>query len=103
MSEVKPSSPSLIGPGDQDFEDGFYKLVQHNDATPHQPSPFQVESSPYIQSAPTTSYSSPEPRHMMLDRYNQRFYHNGLPGHHGDLRYEIQGVSARFKELLAHV
>lgn len=46
-----------------------------------------------MQSAPTTSYNSPEPRHMMLDQYNHRYYQTGLPSYHGSQHYGAPTVS----------
>ncbi|KAI4166477.1 MAG: hypothetical protein LQ343_008018 [Gyalolechia ehrenbergii] len=90
MSEANPPSPPPTGTAERSFEDGFYKLVQHNAATQYQPNSYPADSSPYLHSAPTTSYSSPEPRHMALDQYNQRYYQNGLPSYYNDHRYAIQ-------------
>ncbi|KAI4145492.1 MAG: hypothetical protein LQ341_002373 [Variospora aurantia] len=83
MSEIKPPSPPPSATATKGFEDGFFKLVQHNAATQYQPMPYQAEGGPYLHSAPTTSYNSPEPRHMMLDQYNQRYYQTGIPSYHG--------------------
>ncbi|KAL8839499.1 MAG: hypothetical protein Q9170_001722 [Blastenia crenularia] len=90
MSEVKPPSPPLTGTTDQNFEDQLSKLVQHNAAMQYQPIPCRADGSPYLHSAPTTSYSSPEPRHIGLDQYHQRYYQNGPPKYDGDLPYELQ-------------
>ncbi|KAL8961565.1 MAG: hypothetical protein Q9193_001903 [Seirophora villosa] len=87
MSEVKPPSPPPSATASKVFEDGLFKLVQHNAGTQYQPTQYQAEGGPYLQSAPATSYNSPEPRHMVLDQYNQLYYQTGLPSYHGGLPY----------------
>ncbi|KAL8757170.1 MAG: hypothetical protein Q9184_004285 [Pyrenodesmia sp. 2 TL-2023] len=87
MSEAKPPSPPPTAAANKDFESDLSKLVQHNAATPYQPISYHTDGGPYMQSAPASSYNSPEPRHMMLDQYDQRYYQTGLPSYHGGLQY----------------
>lgn len=94
MSEVKPPSPPPTAAANKDFESDLSKLVQHNAATPYQPISYHTDGGPYMQSAPASSYNSPEPRHMMLDQYNQRYYQTGLPSYHGGLQYGSPVVGA---------
>ncbi|KAL8942737.1 MAG: hypothetical protein Q9216_001485 [Gyalolechia sp. 2 TL-2023] len=91
MSEANPQSPPPPRATERSFDDGFYKLVQHNAATDYQPNPYPADGSSYLHSAPKTSYTSPEPRDIALDQYNQRYYHNGVPTYFHDQRYAIQG------------
>ncbi|KAL8736219.1 MAG: hypothetical protein Q9166_000374 [cf. Caloplaca sp. 2 TL-2023] len=92
MSDSRRPSPPPSGTATQGFDDGFHKILQHNAATPYQPGSFQMESTPYVQSAPATSYNSPEPRHILLDQYNQRYFQNGVPTYQDDLHYGTQGA-----------
>ncbi|KAI4285000.1 MAG: hypothetical protein L6R38_001015 [Xanthoria sp. 2 TBL-2021] len=95
MPDSKPPSPPPSATASQGFDDGFRQLVHHNAGTSYQPGSYQVESTPYVQSAPTTSYNSPEPRHMLLDHYNHRYFQAG-PTYQDGLQYGLhepgQGV-----------
>ncbi|KAL8819530.1 MAG: hypothetical protein Q9223_002047 [Gallowayella weberi] len=90
MSDSKPPSPPPSATPSQGFDDGFQKLVQHNAGIPYQPASYQVENTAYVQSAPTTSYNSPEPRHMLLDQYSQHYFQNGLPNYQNGLQFGLQ-------------
>ncbi|KAL8782489.1 MAG: hypothetical protein Q9213_005328 [Squamulea squamosa] len=97
MSDSKPPSPPPSASVSQGFDNGFHKLVYHNASTSYQPGPHQVESTPYMQSAPTTSYNSPEPRHMLLDHYNQRYFQSGPPTYPDGLQF---GLHERLRNLM---
>lgn len=92
MAESKPAPPSLDAGRGQDFGNGFDQLVQHNAATSYQQSPFQTESNAYQQSASSTAYNSPEPRHVLLDPYDPRYYSGGVPGYYDGSRLGVYGV-----------
>ncbi|KAL8673224.1 MAG: hypothetical protein Q9168_002336 [Polycauliona sp. 1 TL-2023] len=95
MPDSKPPSPPPSATASQGFQDGFHQLVHHNAGTSYHPGPYQGESVPYVQSAPNTSYNSPEPRHMLLDQYNHRYFQNG-PIYQDGMQYGLhepnQGV-----------
>ncbi|KAL8917167.1 MAG: hypothetical protein Q9172_005959 [Xanthocarpia lactea] len=93
MSDTKPPSPPPSATASHGFEDGFHELVHHNASTPYQSGPYQAESAPYSQSVPTISYNSPEPRHMLLEHYNQRYFQNGPPTYQDGLNFGLHEAS----------
>ncbi|KAL8730595.1 MAG: hypothetical protein Q9181_004594 [Wetmoreana brouardii] len=93
MAGPKSASPPLTTNVYQEFDDGFDKLVQHNATTSYQPGPFQTESNAYQQSASSTTYNSPEPRHVLLEQYDQRYYQGGVPSYYDGLPVGVYGSS----------
>ncbi|KAL8647903.1 MAG: hypothetical protein Q9226_006235 [Calogaya cf. arnoldii] len=92
MPDSKPPSPPPSATASQGFDDGFHQLAHHNASTSYQPGPYQIDSAPYVQSAPATSYNSPEPRHMLLDHYDHHYFQTG-PTYQNGLQYGLHEPS----------
>ncbi|KAL8948393.1 MAG: hypothetical protein Q9222_005420 [Ikaeria aurantiellina] len=92
MSKSDSLAPAATSTASEDLEAGFRKLAQHNAANLHQSSLHQMDGSPYFHSPSSTSYSSPELRHVVVDQYNQRYFTGGLPEYQDGLRWGLQGV-----------
>ncbi|KAL8841676.1 MAG: hypothetical protein Q9176_003071 [Flavoplaca citrina] len=88
MPDSKPPSPPPSATASHGFDDGFHQLVHHNASPSYQPGSYQLESTPYVHWAPTTSYNSPEPRNMLLDHYSHRYFQTG-PTYQDGLQYGL--------------
>ncbi|KAI4204072.1 MAG: hypothetical protein LQ350_001465 [Teloschistes chrysophthalmus] len=75
----------------QEFDDGFHELVQHNSGTTYQPNPLSAENNAYQHSGASTAYHSPEAQHAILE-YDPRYYHGGAPSYYEDPRFGVYGV-----------
>ncbi|KAL8666568.1 MAG: hypothetical protein Q9202_001366 [Teloschistes flavicans] len=88
MAETKAASPPLAAAINQDFDDGFPELVQHNAGITYQPSPISAENNAYQHSGASTAYNSPDIQHAMLE-YDQHYYHGAVPSYYEDPRFPI--------------
>ncbi|KAI4164714.1 MAG: hypothetical protein LQ342_001689 [Letrouitia transgressa] len=87
MTQQSPPSPPLTEA--KEFEDGFYKFMERNAASPSRSETYASDHVLSTASAPATAYSSPEPHHIRIDPYGQNGYLRGLP----TMQYDAQRVS----------
>ncbi|KAI4214546.1 MAG: hypothetical protein LQ351_002963 [Letrouitia transgressa] len=76
MTQQNPPSPPLTEV--KEFEDGFYKFMERNSASPSRSETYTPDHVLSTASAPATAYSSPEPRHVRIEPYGQSGYLGGL-------------------------
>lgn len=85
-----PTPPDIDG---AELHEGFHQLLQHNAGGQTQQGPHVLGHSPYVQSRPTATYSTPEPElegQWYFDQYgDKRLVYND----HGNLVEEVQYVS----------
>ncbi|KAL9614839.1 MAG: hypothetical protein Q9167_000672 [Letrouitia subvulpina] len=84
MTQQSPPSPPLTEV--KEFEDGFYKFMERNAASPSRSETYASDHVLSMASAPATAYSSPELRHVRTDPYGQSGYLGGL----STMQYDAQ-------------